>query len=191
MKTRRSILIMLLAACVCPGCALFVSVPPLEPLPNTRVVLSGVEYTPQESGTDCGPACLTTVMRYHGSELTLADVTAQLKQIDSGTIVPEMIYGARKNGFRCTLLDGNINDVRRLIHEGKPVVLFLHPMPGFVRVTGLRRGHYIVAVGYDDAQRLAIIHTGGDAFDTMSYRQLQLQWGRASFIALLIESPPR
>ena len=177
-----------LLAVSCPGCALFVTVPPLDPLPKRKVRLEAVRYTPQTESWDCGPACLASVMRHHGSPLTLGQVKAQLKQrTGGGTIIVEMIYGARKNGFRCGMLDGGINTLRRSIHAGKPLILFIHPTPAIVKYTGRRRGHYVVAVGYDDDEREAIIHSGETAFDTMSYRQLQLQWGRADFLTLLIE----
>jgi ABC-type bacteriocin/lantibiotic exporter with double-glycine peptidase domain len=191
MLKRVAILISVIVACGSSGCSWLVTVPPLEPLPSSRLVLSGVEYTPQQSDSDCGPACLTTVMRDLGSPLTLEEVTAQLKQVDGGTIIPEMIWGARKNGFAVTLLDdADINRMRKTLHQGKPLVLFLHPMPGFTRWAGLQRGHYVVAVGYDDPAAQAILHSGDRAFTRMSYRQLQLQWGRAGFIALLVERPP-
>ena len=183
----RLILLALLAVS-CPGCALFVTVPPLDPLARRKVRLENVRYTPQTESWDCGPACLASVMRYHGAPLTLEQVKAQLKQCaGGGTIIVEMIYGARKNGLRCSMLDGGINALRRSIHAGKPLILFIHPTPAIVKYTGRRRGHYVVAVGYDDDKREVVIHSGETAFDTMSYRRLQLQWGRADFLALLIE----
>ncbi len=178
----------ILSAALCQGCALFVTVPPLDPLPQTKVTLRQVAYTPQEGQTDCGPACLTTLMRHCGSNLTLPDVKAQLKQTTGGgTLVVEMIYGARKNGFRVKMYEGGINDLRRRILAGRPLILMLHPMPAIVSITGKRRAHYVVAVGYDDGEREVILHSGDTPFDTMSYRQLQLQWGRADFLTLLVE----
>ena len=178
---------LVLSAALSSGCILFVSVPPLEPLPQSKVVLHDVHYVHQQTNWDCGPACLTTMMRHYGSNLTLPEVTAQLKRADDGgTIIVEMIYGARNNGFRATLLEGSINELRRLILAGKPVILFLHYMPDITRRIG-RRGHYVVAVGYDDGEREAVIHTGTTAFDTMSYRRLQLQWSRTGFLGLLVE----
>ena len=186
MKTHLLLLALIVASS--QGCALFTTVPPLEPLPKREVTLRNVRYTPQEESWDCGPACLASVMRYHGSPLSLEQVKGQLKQrAGGGTIIVEMIFGARKNGFRCTMIDGSLNALRRSLHAGKPLILFLHPMPVIVKYTGRRRGHYVVAVGYNDDAREVVIHTGETAFGTMSYRRLQLQWGRADFLALLIE----
>lgn len=182
-----SLLVAVSGLACCPGCALFVAVPALDPLPQSRVVLEEVVYTPQEEGSDCGPACLATVMRHLGSPLTLEDVKQQLKQREGGgTIVVEMIYGARKNGFRVREYEGDINDLRRNLLARRPLILMLHPLPDITRRIG-RRGHYVVAVGYDDEKREAILHSGRKAFDTVSYRQLQLQWSRARFITLLVE----
>ena len=176
----------LLLGLLSQGCALFVSVPPLEPLPQSRVVLQ-VEYIPQTESWDCGPACLTSVMRHYGSTRTLDDVKGQLKETDDGgTLVLEMISGARLNGFHVELSNSSINELRRSLFDGKPLILFLHPYPDFVRCIG-RRGHYVVAVGYDDDEREVVMHSGDEAYAVMSYRELQLEWSRASFIALLVE----
>ena len=127
-------------------------------------------------------------MRYRGSDLTLKQVKAQLKRAKSGgTLFVEMIYGARKNGFTATWYrDGSINDLRRKLLAGKPLILMLHPMPDVVRHIG-RRAHYVVAVGYDDDRREAILHSGRKAFAAMSYRRLQLEWSRTNFLTLMIE----
>jgi len=186
MKARLLVPCVLLLGLLSQGCALFVAVPPLEPLPESRVVVR-MDYAPQTERWDCGPACLTSVMGHYGSTLTLDDVKGQLKQTDDGgTLVLEMIVGARLNGFHVQLSNGSLNELRRSLFDRKPLILFLHPSPDFVRVIG-RRGHYVVAVGYDDDERHVILHSGDKAYDIMSYRQLQLQWGRASFIALLVE----
>ena len=180
--------LILLVAALGQGCRMFVTVPPLEPLPKSSVILRDVEYTPQESSRDCGPACVTTLLRYHGSALTLPEVTSQLKQIKGGGVVPqEIIFYARKNGFHVNMPEGSINYLRRSIFAEKPLIIFLHPTPGIVKYTPWRRGHYAVAVGYDDGQRHIILHTGTESFDTLSYRGLQLEWGRANFFTLLIE----
>ena len=183
------LLIIALAAVASQGCTMFVRVPPLEPLPQPRTLLYNVLYTPQQESWDCGPACVATVIRYCGSPLTLDQVTASLKQIDRGGTVPqEIIFFCRKNGFKITYLqDKDINWLRRELLDGKPVILFLHPMPDITKVTPWRRGHYAVAVGFDDVEREFVLHTGTESFDTMSYRRLQLQWSRSRFAALLIE----
>ena len=73
MRSARQFALAVLAAS-CPGCALFVSVPPLTPLPEPRAVLRDVAYVPQETDWDCGPASLTTVVRYYGSRIALPEV---------------------------------------------------------------------------------------------------------------------
>lgn len=190
MRSARQFALAVLAA-LCPGCALFVSVPPLTPLPKPRAVLRDVAYTPQETDWDCGPASLTTVMRYYGSRITLPEVKKQLKRAaDGGTIVVEMLYGARKNGFPIRMYEGGINDLRGKVLDGKPLILMLRPMPDIPGLPGRRRAHYVVAVGYDDREREAIIHSDKTAFARMSYRQLQLQWRRTKFLTLLVGRRP-
>ena len=179
----------LLGIALCAGCCSLVSVPPLDPLPRKRVVLREVRYTPQQDDWDCGPACLTTVMRYRGSGLTLKQVMGQLKRSRSGgTLFIEMIYGARKNGLRAkSYRNGGLNDLRRKVLARKPLILMLRATPDIDKRDPKRRSHYAVAVGYDDDKREVILHSGAKSFTAMSYRQLQLQWGRTRFLTLLVE----
>ena len=166
------------------GCAMFTSVPPLEPLAKKQHTLYGVHYFPQKANWDCGPACLATVLRYYGTDITIEQLSAEMKQVNGGTIPIEMIFTARKHGAKITMLEGNLNALRARIMGGDAPILFLHPMPRIVEYTGRRRGHWVVAVGFDDDKRQLVIHSGDTPYDTMSYRSVQLQWSRASFLML-------
>ena len=171
-------------AALLAGC---VRVPPLDPLPKRRVVLRDVAYTPQEADDDCGVACLTTVLRYRGAGLDRATVSAGLKRAASGGVLPlEMLFFARKNGYHVALDNASINALRRRLLQGAPAVLLVHPEPTWLRWLFGGTGHYVVAVGYDDDEREVVLHTGDDAFDTMSYRTLQLEWGRSNFLAVFV-----
>jgi predicted double-glycine peptidase len=181
----------LVLALAAPGCTWLVRVPPLDPLPRRKAVLRDVAYTPQTEDWDCGPACLTTLMRHYGSDLTLERVKGQLKQkTGGGVIIVEMIFGARRNGFPIEMYEGGLNDLRRKVAAGRPLILLLHPLHPAFEHTGRRRAHYVVAVGYDDDRRRAILHTGERAFVPVSYRRLQQQWRRTEFITLLVRRPP-
>jgi len=173
------------------GCAIFTRVPPLEPLEQKQHTIYSVQYSPQKESWDCGPACLATVMTYYGTDVTLEQLSAEMKQVNGGTIPIEMIYTARKHGAKVTMLEGNLSDLRARIMRGEAPILFLHPMPRIVEYTGRRRGHWVVAVGFDDVEREFTIHSGGTPYDTMSYRTLQLQWGRARFLMLSLEPAER
>lgn len=173
---------LLLGACVS------VEVPPLEPLGKHRAVLEDARYIPQQESADCAAACLTTVLRYHGSDLTLDEVDAGLKRVRDGGVIPaEIIYFARRQGYRVTLYEGGLNDLRRKVLTGKPLVLLVHDAPRPARLLARRPGHYLVAVGFDDPDAEAVVHTGHRAFDRLSYGTLQARWKRAGFLTLLVE----
>ena len=176
-----------LAAPFASGCAVFTRVPPLEPLAQEKHTLYTIHYVAQQEGWDCGPACLATVLRHYGIDVSIEQLSREMKQVNGGTIPIEMIYTARKHGAKITMYESGLNDLRKKIIAEQPLILFLHPMPAIVKYTGLRRGHWVVAVGFDDSKREVTIHSGDTAYDTISYRQLQLEWGRAGFLMLLIE----
>jgi ABC-type bacteriocin/lantibiotic exporter with double-glycine peptidase domain len=170
-----------------PGCTWFVSVPELTPLPKTTVVLRDVAYVGQEAQFDCGPACLATVLRHYGSTATLDQLSSEMKQTDDGgVIMVEMVFQARKRRYDVEVYEGGLNDLRRKVLVGRPLILLLHPMPDMVRHVTSRRGHYVVAVGFDDRRRDVIVHSGREAFTRMSYRRLLAQWRRANCLTLLV-----
>ncbi|MFW6158525.1 MAG: C39 family peptidase [Planctomycetota bacterium] len=184
---RRFLLLPAAVALLPAGCTT-VQVPPLEPLGKERAVLEPVRYIPQQESEDCAAACLTTVLRYHGSDLTLDDVDAGLKRVRDGGVIPaEIIYFARKQGYRVTLYGGGLNDLRRKVLAGKPLVLLVHDSPRPTRLLARRPGHYLVAVGFDDRDAEAVVHTGDRAFGRLSYATLHVRWKRSGFLTLLVE----
>jgi hypothetical protein len=48
----------------------------------------------------------------------------------------------------------------------------------------MRQGHFVVVVGYDDADQRLLLYSGHDATATMSYRRFASSWGRAGWWAL-------
>lgn len=182
MKKTFPLLIFLLA-----GCAQFVSLPPLEPLPDMEKILWKVQYFPQEKWNDCSAACMTTMAVHCGIQTNVERMTHELKTTRLRGVIPiEMLYWARVMRLNAKLYEGGLNDMRKNIQEGRPLILFLHPLPDLVRMTGLNFGHYVVAVGYDDIGGFAIVHTGGSQFENITYRQLIHQWRRSGYLTLSI-----
>ncbi len=180
---RLAIAVALLAA----GCAT-VDVPELEPVGRERVVLDDVEYFPQRGDDDCGVACVTTVLRHLGSDLAFEQVDEELKRVEGGGVIPvEIVFFARMHGYRVTLLDSGLNDLRQRLTAGRPLILLLHYAPGATRRLTGQPGHYVVAVGFDDDAREVIVHSDTNSFQRKSYRSLQRRWSESDFLAIQIE----
>ncbi len=180
---RHAIAVALLAA----GCAT-VDVPDLEPVGRERVMLDDVEYSPQRGDDDCAVACVTTVLRHLGSDLAFEEIDEGLKRVEGGGVIPvEILFFARMHGYRVTLLDSGLNDLRQRLTAGRPLILLLHYMPRANRRLAGLPGHYVVAVGFDDATREVIVHSDTSSFQRKSYRSLQRRWSESDFLAIQID----
>jgi tetratricopeptide (TPR) repeat protein len=102
-----------------------------------------------QTWNNCGPATLAMTLSYYGSELSQAETGAALRgHLDDKNVSPaELISFARAQGFQARLLvNGNAEQLRRLIDAGVPVLIetWLDPEDA----GGM--GHYRLIVGYDD-----------------------------------------
>lgn len=127
------------------------SAPTPEPLPE-RVVLEGMGVI-RQSFNNCGPANLTQVLNWYGSDITQEDVASYLKPNPEdrnvspwqiADYVNEIIPGS---GFRViTRAGGTLEMVKHFLAAGYPVVIEKgYDLPD----TGWW-GHYLTVFGYDD-----------------------------------------
>lgn len=125
--------------------------PTPEPLPE-RVVLEGMGVV-RQSFNNCGPANLTQVLNWYGSDITQEDVASYLKPNPEdrnvspwqiADYVNDVIPGS---GFRAiTRAGGSLEMIKQFLAAGYPVVIekgYQLPDTGWW-------GHYLTVFGYDD-----------------------------------------
>lgn len=120
------------------------------PLPE-RVVLDGVGVVKQ-SFNNCGPANLTQVLNWYGSEITQADVAAYLKpNPEDRNVSPWQIadyVNEQMPGFKAIARSGgDLDMIRRFLAADFPVVI----EKGYDLPESGWWGHYLTVYGYDDA----------------------------------------
>lgn len=124
------------------------------PLPE-RVVLEGMGVVKQ-SFNNCGPANLTQVLNWYGSDITQADVAAYLKpNPEDRNVSPWQIadyVNEQMPGFKAIARSGGDLDlIKRFLAAGFPVVI----EKGYELPDSGWWGHYLTVYGYDDeAQEL-------------------------------------
>jgi ABC-type bacteriocin/lantibiotic exporter with double-glycine peptidase domain len=152
-------------------------------------LIDDVPFFPQEKHL-CGPASLAAVLSYYGLPLNQRDIADEVYLPDlKGTLPVDMLLYAKGRGFNATYYSGGMDDLKEQLSLGRPVILFLNLGYGFAP-----RGHYIVAVGYDDSAAQVIAHSGRKRARPFSYKKLERLWGRTNFATLLIlppEVPPK
>lgn len=144
-----------------------------------------IEQVPfyRQTAYACGPAALAAVLAYHQrpvdlDELTRAVVIPKLQ----GTLPMDMERAAKEQGLRTTTAHGDRDLLFSSLKRDRPVICLLDLGFG-----PLQQPHYVVLIGYDDRNRLYIMHDGITRDRTMSYEQFDATWGRAGKWLLVIE----
>jgi tetratricopeptide (TPR) repeat protein len=119
------------------------------PLPN-RVVIEGMGVIKQ-SFNNCGPANLTQVLNWYGSDITQEDVAAYLKpNPEDRNVSPWQIsdYVNEQLGTykAITRSGGDLEMIKRFLAAGFPVVI----EKGYELPDSGWWGHYLTVYGYDD-----------------------------------------
>ncbi|MEZ4539176.1 MAG: C39 family peptidase [Chloroflexota bacterium] len=119
------------------------------PLPN-RVILEGMSVVKQ-SFNNCGPANLTQVLNWYGSDITQEDVASYLKpNPEDRNVSPWQIsdyVNEQMGGFKAiTRSGGDLEMIKRFLAAGFPVVI----EKGYQLPDSGWWGHYLTVYGYDD-----------------------------------------
>ncbi len=97
-----------------------------------------------------------------------------------GTLNLDLYLYAKEKGMRADMLEGGFEALKKEIRSGHPVIAFLNL--GF-RLYPL--GHYIVVFGYDDYEKVLVVHWGSEANRVISYSQFLRAWKKTGEWALV------
>lgn len=150
--------------------------------------IRNVPFFPQEVNY-CGPSTMASVLNYWGYQVSLDEVAGKIYTPKlNGTITIDMMNYAKGAGFYAAWAKGSINQLKKEIESGHPLILYLDlgysALPaGHPTVSS---GHYIVVVGYDDEKKGIIVYSGEDKDLFIPYNKLHKVWGKTGFWTLLI-----
>lgn len=96
-------------------------------------------FVMQHDQTDCGVACLLSLIRSYGGDCTLEKLRELSGTNTEGTSLLGLYQAAGQTGFTA---EGCEADAAALIEHGQPVILHITPEKHL--------NHYIVCYGYDD-----------------------------------------
>ena len=128
-------------------------------------------FTKQYSQFYCGLACLTSIVKYHGGEITqekLRDTSGTTLQ---GTSLLGLYQSAQKIGFEVTGYEADIKNLKKI---EVPVILHI-----------LKDGnleHYVVCYGYNDGKFIL----GDPGWGIIEYREAELEavWNSKALLLL-------
>ena len=138
-----------------------------------------VPFYPQVS-FQCGPASLAGVLNFFGEAVTPDEIAKTIFRRDiRGTVTLDMVLYARKRGFFAEWYNGSVDDIRRSVGQGVPLIVMVNS--GFARV---RNNHFMVVVGY--TPKGVIANSGKTREKLISWKDFLACWNKTNRWALRI-----
>ena len=103
-----------------------------------------------------------------------------------GTLNVDLVDYAERFGFWVRSYRGSVEDLKRKIDAGVPVIV-LARLPGLFR----RPNHYFMVIGYEDRRRVFLVHSGTRADQVLPQPMLDGWWAANRRWALLVCPPDR
>lgn len=117
--------------------------------------LAAVPFFPQTIH-QCGPAALATVLGASGVPATPEELVPLVYLPERrGSLQVEMLAAARSRGRVAYVLDPAFDAVRAELAAGTPVLVLQD-----LGLLGVKRWHFAVVVGYDEARDVVILRSG-------------------------------
>ncbi len=167
--------------------------PTPEPLPVAHV-LDGMGVVKQ-AFNNCGPANLTQVLNWYGSDITQEDIAAYLKpNPEDRNVSPwqiaDYVNERTAGAYRASAHSGGSQElIKRLVAAGYPVVI----EKGY-EVNRVWYGHYLTVYGYDD--QLGQFYTQDSylgPFDgsgsPASYEEVATYWPQFNYTFYVVYKP--
>ncbi len=141
----------------------------------------------RQGGDDCGPAALAAVFAYWKHPVGVSQISSNIYLPKlRGTLPMDMERYAKENGFATSSPPGSIDALRSALRSDRPVICLLDLGFG-----PYRRPHYVTVIGFDDGNRLFIMHDGEQADRTKSYDDFEKAWARAGHWMLVATPKPK
>ncbi|MCO5172202.1 MAG: cysteine peptidase family C39 domain-containing protein [Planctomycetes bacterium] len=182
---RARLLPLVLLALAGPGCASPLGargVPPAAALSPAAVMLP-VSVEAQEGDADCGLACLTALLRFHGAALDDA-ARERFPAVEGAGIragdIRDYLDG---RGFRAVLVRGTLDEappagLLRVLRRGLPVLVA-------VTLPDRDTSHYVLVSGFDPERRLVVLMDPAWGAGAVPFDRFDALWARAERLMLV------
>src|SRR4030066_1510528 len=137
----------------------------------------------------CGPSVLAGALNYLGYDIKPEDISEEIYLHGiKGALNIDMVSFARR--FEdLTVLEsrGDIIFLKENLSLGHPLIVFVD-----LGIWSIRKGHYMLIVGYDDSREGVIVYSGADRDKLIRYEDLMRIWKRGGYWTMRItgENPP-
>jgi ABC-type bacteriocin/lantibiotic exporter with double-glycine peptidase domain len=179
----------LLAAAGCAGAGTSTEFDPdvLETQPGW-IAVEDVPVTLQKESVDCGRASLAMVLAHWNVTLDAAELASSAPLIaGKGTSAKDLRDFARKKGLEAYLIHARVEDLRRELSNGHPVIVGLVKFAPSGVVT-----HYEVVVALNPDQGIVVTHDPANGWRQNTLEGFRKEWDPAGYLALVFvrRDPP-
>jgi predicted double-glycine peptidase len=142
--------------------------------------IGNVPFYPQEE-YQCGPASLAGVLNYWGVRGTPEQVAKEVFSSSvKGTLTLDMVLYAQKKGMDATLYAGTMEDLKKNIDSGFPVIVLVD-----YGVSLYQANHFMVVIGYSENGILA--NSGRVQNKFIPEKDFLRTWEKTRCLTLLIK----
>lgn len=178
----------LLVLALCAGCS-------VVPAGHDKIVsgymaekippLYYLQEVPFYPGDDfqCGPSVLAGALNFIGYDVKPEDISKEI-YIGGvrGTLNIDMVsYAQRFEGVSVSEFRGDIASLKENLLSGHPLIVFVD-----LGIWSIRKGHYMLVVGYDDSREGVVVYSGAEKDKFISYGDFLRIWKRGGYWTLLI-----
>jgi len=136
----------------------------------------------KQSRYQCGPAALSSVMKYWGKEVSPEEIAkAVYIPCIRGTLDFDLENFPTGHGFWVRSYSATFKDLKAKIKKDIPLIVLHRQGPQF-----LNKYHYLVVVGYDEPRGLVVAHTGHKKDAVFTTRDFLRRWDGAQRWALIV-----
>lgn len=148
---------------------------------SQKHLIENVPFHPQTT-YQCGPASLAGVLNYWGVKVTPDEIAGEIySESARGTLSIDMVLYAQGRGLKATQYEGDIEDLRKNIDSGHPIIVLVDYGFSFYQMN-----HFMVVIGYDEHG--VIVNSGKDKYKFISEKDFIKAWKKTKFWTLLIRS---
>ncbi len=146
----------------------------------------------EQTGTNCGPATLASILNFYGIPATPDSVQTTIhRDTIEGTLTLDMVVYAKSKGLDARLFRSSKDDLLQHIDNGVPLICMieiddLNPFGGLTRMITSEEPskHYVLVIGYSTKQNTIIAHTGDKQPKRIDMDDFMQSWQKAGFVAI-------
>ena len=150
-----------------------------------KTMIEEVPFFPQDD-LQCGPAALAMALNWSGVAATPSQLSSEVYTPGlKGSLQGSLIGGARRHGRVAYPIEG-IEAMMTEVTAGNPVIVLVN-----LSFAWYPKWHYAVVIGYDQAKKKVILHSGLTAGEVLGFWTFNNIWRRGDYWGLLVLPPDR